>query len=433
MTAGIYTLGCRVNQYESEAIAQALSKRGVVVCDAGEVCDAYIINTCTVTAESARKARQFIRRAKKENPGAYLLITGCYAQTEADAIAGMGGIDYICGSSNKMSTVTALLALFEKGEKNREPVINIPDGATAPFEPMSISTFGRTRAYVKIEDGCENRCAYCIIPAARGRVRSKSEAEVIKEVEGLIDGGYKEIVLTGIETAAYGRDLQDTDLITLLTKIDKLPGIERIRLGSLDPSFADRRFADAAAEMEHLCPHFHLSLQSGCDNTLRAMRRKYNAGKAARNMEYLRGVIPDICFSADIIVGFPGESEADFAATRDFLAEAKLLHGHIFSYSKRAGTEAAAMPGQIPEEVKKERNRALTALCDGTGEDIIRSYEGKTLSVLFETWDGKRAAGHTENFIEAEAECEADVRGRILPVEIVETKGKIAIAKILQL
>lgn len=433
MTVGIYTLGCRVNQYESEAIAQALSKHGVVVCDAGEVCDAYIINTCTVTAESARKARQFIRRAKKENPAAYLLVTGCYAQTETDTIADIGGIDYICGSSNKMSTVTALLTLFEKGEKNGKPIVEIPDGATASFEPMSISTFGRTRAYVKIEDGCENRCAYCIIPAARGRVRSKSEAEVIKEVEGLIAGGYKEIVLTGIETAAYGRDLQDTDLITLLAKIDRLPGIERIRLGSLDPSFAGKRFADAAAGMKHLCPHFHLSLQSGCDNTLRAMRRKYNTEQAERNIEYLRSVIPDICFSADIIVGFPGESEEDFASTRDFLSRAKLLHGHIFSYSKRAGTEAAAMPLQIPEEIKKERNRILTALCDSTGEDIIRSYTGKTLTVLFETWDGRYAVGHTENFIEVTAECSSDVRGRILPVEIIKAKGKNAIAKILQL
>lgn len=431
MTVGIFTLGCRVNQYESEAIGEALNTHGIIVSDAGEPCDAYIINTCTVTAESSRKARQFIRRAIKENPDAFILVTGCYAQTEADAIAKIAGVDYICGSRNKLSTVDALLRLMKNGCKNKSPEINVTDVGTDSFEQMSISTFGRTRAYVKIEDGCENKCAYCIIPTARGKVCSKSEDEVIKEVTALVAGGYKEIVLTGIETAAYGKDLKNTDLITLLKKIDNIEGIERVRLGSLDPSFADERFAREAAEMKHLCHHFHLSLQSGCDSTLRAMRRRYNTTQAKRNIDALRRYLPDVCFSADIIVGFPNESEEDFIQTADFLREARLLHGHIFSFSKRAGTEAAVMSGQIPEEVKKERNRTLTELCDNSGNEIISSYVGKRMEVLFETFDGGYAYGHTDNFIEVKASATPDVCGNILPVEIFATDNKLAIAKLI--
>ena len=432
MTVGIYTLGCRVNQYESEAIGEALGAHGIVVGDAGERCDAYIINTCTVTAESSRKARQFIRRAVKENPRAFILVTGCYAQTEADAVARIAGVDYICGSRNKLSAVTALLSLKDKGCKNEKPEINVPNVTSRPFEEMSISAFGRTRAYVKIEDGCENKCAYCIIPAARGKVCSKSEDEVIKEVAALVAGGYKEIVLTGIETAAYGRDIGNTDLITLLKKIDKTAGIERIRLGSLDPSFCNEAFAKEAAELTHLCHHFHLSLQSGCNATLRAMRRRYNTAQAKRNMDALRAYLPDVCFSADVIVGFPGESEEDFAETAEFLREARLLHGHIFSYSKRAGTEAAVMKGQIPEEIKKERNRALTELCDGSGNEIISSYIGKRMNVLFETFEGGYAYGHTDNFIEVKVSAAPDVCGDILPVEIIGTENKLAIAKLIK-
>ncbi len=432
MTVGIYTLGCRVNQYESEAIGEALSAHGIIVDEMGTECDAYIINTCTVTAESARKARQFIRRAIKENPAAFILVTGCYAQTEAEAVASISGVDYVCGSRNKLSTVEALLRLMENGCKNECPEINVTDIGTDSFEQMSISSFGRTRAYVKIEDGCENKCAYCIIPAARGKVCSKSEADVITEVKALVAGGYKEIVLTGIETAAYGKDLKNTDLITLLKKIDGIEGIERIRLGSLDPSFCNENFAKEAAGLKHLCHHFHLSLQSGCDATLRAMRRRYNTTQAKRNMDALRSYMPDVCFSADVIVGFPGESREDFSETVQFLSEARLLHGHIFSYSKRAGTEAAVMKGQIPEEIKKERNRTLTELCDRSGNEIISSYVGKRMEVLFETFTEGYAYGHTDNFIEVRAEATAEVCGNILPIEIIATDNILAIAKIVK-
>ncbi len=430
MTAGIYTLGCRVNQYESEAIAQTLAGRGVLICQPDEACDAYIINTCAVTAESARKARQLIRRAHTQNPDAFILVTGCAAQTETQTIAELPGVDYICGSSNKMSCVNALMDLFAAGRKNPVPLIRVPDGSTAEFERMSLSGFGRTRAYLKIEDGCENRCAYCIIPRARGRVRSKPEEEILHEVQDLVNAGYREIVLTGIEIAAYGKDLSGADLISLIRKLDRVDGLERIRLGSLDPSYADERFVGMAAECRHLCAHFHLSLQSGCDATLRAMRRRYNTEKAARNMERLRACMPEVCFSADLIVGFPGETDEHFADTCEFVKQARLLHGHVFPYSRREGTEAANLPGQIPEQIKKERAKALSAICDGSRKKILHSQIGKTAQVLFERSDGSYAVGHTDNFIETAVESSADLRGICTNVRLIGVRGQKALAKI---
>ena len=405
MTAAIYTLGCRVNQYESEAIAEALSREGIIVCPPEQTCDAYIINTCTVTAESARKARQFIRRAIKASPGAFILVTGCYSQTSRDEVAAIEGVDYVCGSSNKMSVVPALLALREKGRKNAVPEICIPDGSTADFEKMSISSFGRTRAYLKIEDGCENKCAYCIIPRARGRVRSKDEDDVISEIKALSESGYSEVVLTGIETAAYGRD-NGSSLISLLERADGIENLRRIRLSSLDPSYVGKSFADFAANSRLLCPHFHLSLQSGCDRTLAAMRRKYNTSQAEENMARLREAMPDVNFTADIIVGFPGESDEDFEKTCEFVKRNPLLHGHIFSYSRREGTEAADMPTQIPEKIKIERNRFLTEICERTGRQIRGKYIGRRAEVLFESSDGSFFSGHTANFIEVKVKTD---------------------------
>ena len=378
MTAAIYTLGCRVNQYESEAIAEALSREGIIVCPSEQTCDAYIINTCTVTAESARKARQFIRRAIKSSPGAFILVTGCYSQTSRDEVAAIEGVDYVCGSSNKMSVVPALLALREKGSKNAVP---------------------------EIEDGCENKCAYCIIPRARGRVRSKDEDDVISEIKALSKSGYSEVVLTGIETAAYGRD-NGSSLISLLERADGIENLRRIRLSSLDPSYVGKSFADFAANSRLLCPHFHLSLQSGCDRTLAAMRRKYNTSQAEENMARLREAMPDVNFTADIIVGFPGESDEDFEKTCEFVKRNPLLHGHIFSYSRREGTEAADMPTQIPEKIKIERNRFLTEICERTGRQIRGKYIGRRMEVLFESSDGSFFSGHTANFIEVKVKTD---------------------------
>lgn len=313
------TLGCKVNQYESQAIAEEFEKNGFIIGRFSEKCGIYIINTCTVTAESDRKTRQMIRRAARHNPKAYVLVAGCYSQLNPGKTAGIDGVDFICGNSNKMRLVDAALGLIASGEKNGAADIKVDDIMSAPLERMCIHSSERTRAYVKIEDGCDNRCSYCIVPQARGHVRSKPAEDVVEEVKGLVAAGYYEIVLTGIETACWGRDLGDENLADLLEKVDAIEGIGRIRLGSLDPSLMKPEFVDRIAKLSHLAPNFHLSMQSGSSRVLAAMRRRYNAETAESNIAYIREKIPGVTFTADIIVGFPGETEEMFMETVDFV------------------------------------------------------------------------------------------------------------------
>ena len=342
-TACIYTLGCKVNQYESEAIAELLESEGISVLPSSTICDAYIINTCTVTAESDRKARQFIRRAISKNPNAYIIVTGCLAQSSPEDIAKIDGVDFICGNGEKLLAAKRLIEYFNSKKKKDSPEIYVSNINDASFEDMSINKFDRTRAYVKIEDGCENRCSYCIIPSARGKVRSKAPQSIIAEVESLAKNGCKEVVLTGIETASYGKDLGDISLAELLCRVDKIDGIERVRLGSLDPSLITPAFVNKISTLRSLAPHFHLSLQSGSSRILALMRRKYNADMAMRAIELLRENLPHVCLTTDVIVGFPQESEEDFNETAEFLKKARFLTVHIFPYSSRKGTEAAKM------------------------------------------------------------------------------------------
>ena len=418
-TAGIYTLGCKVNQYESEAIAEALEAQGIIVRPPTEVCSLYIINTCTVTAESDRKARQFIRRALGRNPQALILVTGCYAQVEPDQIAAIEGVDYICGNREKMAVVTAALALLAQGQKNERPTVAVPSLDGAGFEAMQITRFGRTRAYVKIEDGCESRCAYCIIPRARGKIRSKPPADVIAEVRALAESGCREVVLTGIETSAYGRDLGGYGLADLLCALDRETGIGRIRLGSLDPSLIRDRFVDRIASLPSIAPHFHLSLQSGADHVLNLMRRPYNAAMARAAIDRLRDAFPSLGLTTDVIVGFPQETEADFDETAAFLRDARFLDAHIFAYSRRPGTEAADMPGQIDEAVKHDRSARLIA----AQADLHRALLAEAVAarqpmpVLFETQQDGWAQGHTPAFYEVRVPAENDLRGLELTVQ----------------
>lgn len=401
-TVGILTLGCKVNQYESEAIGEALAAQGFTLCAPGDVCDVYVINTCTVTAESDRKARQFIRRALSRNPGALVAVTGCLAQTDAASIAAIPGVDYICGNRNKMSVVSALLSLCEQGHKNTAPAVDVPTLDGAGFEAMSICRFGRTRAYIKIEDGCESHCTYCIIPTARGEIRSKPQAAVLDEVRCLTENGCREVVLTGIETASWGRDLDGATLADLLEAVDRIPGIGRVRLGSLDPTIMRPAFVERIAKLPSLAPHFHLSMQSGSDRVLARMKRKYNRTQALSAIERLRAAIPGVQLTTDIIVGFPGESEEDFEATMDFARRARFLMIHVFPYSKRAGTPAAAMPDQIPNAVKKQRVAALSALAADIRAQLLDECieKGEPVSVLFETYEDGIAVGHTPDFME---------------------------------
>lgn len=430
-TVAVLTQGCKVNQYESEAIAEAFERAGFSVLPGDAVCDVYVINTCTVTGESDRKAGQLIRRVHKQAPGAKILVTGCFSQSHPDAAAKIPGVDFVCGNTDKLAVVAAAKRLL--GDTARTaPVIVRGDVDCAPFEQMTITRFERTRAYVKIEDGCENHCTYCAIPGARGRVRSKAPEDVLAEVRGLIAGGCREVVLTGIETASYGRDFGHAALPELLREVDALPGIGRIRLGSLDPSLFREEFVGKIAGLSHLAPHFHLSVQSGSSAVLAAMKRKYNREMALDGIRRLRAAIPHLQLTADFIVGFPGESEADFADTLSFAKEADFLHMHIFAYSRRAGTVAAAMPNQIPAEVKKERSAALIAEGERMHRAILtRALENPLREVLFESFSGGIAVGHTADFLEVGVGSDRPLHAELHPVRLLSVgekylKGEIA-------
>ncbi len=430
ITAGIYTLGCKVNQYESEAIAEKLTANGFQILPPTSVCDAYIINTCTVTAESDRKARQFIRRAIHKNPKAYILVTGCLSQVDPAQIAAIEGVDFICGNHEKLLVVDALQRLLRQGKKRTSAEILHAAPDSKGFEPMSITRFDRTRAYIKIEDGCENHCAYCIIPAARGQVRSKSPEEILKEVEVLTQNGCREIVLTGIETASFGKDLENCDLASLLTLVDRIPNVGRIRLGSLDPSLMKQAFADRIASLSSVVPHFHLSMQSGSDKILAAMKRKYNRKMALENLERLRKAMPDVQFTTDIIAGFPGETEEDFAQTLDFIRRARFLMIHAFPYSKRKGTPAASMPNQVPDQIKHERVAKIAELQKEIRTEILREQIGKTAEVLFETHKDGIAYGHTPGFIEVACPSPCPLTHKLLPVRILSVENDICTGEI---
>ncbi len=426
-TVGIATLGCKVNQYESEAISEELERRGFIILKGSQRCDAYIINTCTVTSESDRKARQLIRRMISRNPDAFILVTGCYAQISPNAIAAIGGIDYICGSSNKMSVVDKLCYLLKRG-KNATPEICVSPLEGADFECMSIKKFDRTRAYVKIEDGCDAKCTYCTIPAARGHIRSKPFADVIAEVRELIKSGCAEVVLTGIETGSYGDDLgEGENLAALLSAIDKIDGIGRVRLGSLDPTVIKPEFIQTIKGLKSLAPHFHLSLQSGSDRVLAAMKRKYNSKQAMASIQRLREALPNVKFTTDIITGFPGETDDDFKASCDFVRDAEFLMVHAFPYSKRKGTIAAEMPEQVPEDIKKQRVHILNEISRDTRTRLLDRMiaRGEPVEVLFESFDGEYVSGHTSDFVEVKIKCGKSMHAELALVKLLSHDGDI--------
>lgn len=434
-SAGILTLGCKVNQYESEAIAERLRARGFEVVTLGtgaerSVCGGYLVNTCTVTAEADRKSRQMIRRLHALNPAAPIVVTGCTAQTSPDALAKIEGVAAVIGNAEKLRAADLLADLVTGlSPALPAPLVDVPPLEAVRFEPMCLASFPRTRVYIKIEDGCENRCAYCAIPGARGPVRSKSPDDVLTEVRGFCAAGCPEIVLTGIETASYGRDFGERSaeaLADLLTRVDAVCGPCRIRLGSIDPSLFRQPFVDAIAPLSSLAPHFHISLQSGCSRTLAAMRRKYNADQARAAMERLRAALPDVQFTTDVIVGFPGETDEDFAETEAFMREAGFLRAHIFPYSRRRGTPADRMPGQVPEEVKRARAAALARIDRESRRAILSAAveRAEPLTVLFESFDGTFATGHTPNFMEIKVPSPVSLHGQTRAVRPCSTDGE---------
>ena len=430
--AKIITLGCRVNQYESRALSESLEKYNIRSVssddhDSSAMPDVCIVNTCAVTAESERKSRQMVRRLHRQYPTSPIAVMGCSSQLLRETFAKMDGVHLVAGCRNK-TTIAKDVAALCYGESPSLLIADQTFSSDAPLCDTPISAFDRIRAYVKIEDGCNGNCAYCIIKKARGEVVSRDEEDIVSEIRLLAKNGCKEVVLTGIETSAYAHDLA-----SLIKKVDAIEGIERIRLGSMDPAAIKAEFVDAIADCRHFMPHMHLSLQSGCSRTLKMMRRKYNADQAMKAIDLIRSAFPSANLSADIICGFPGESDLDFEETLSFCRKARLLHAHIFTYSIRPDTEAASMPDQLSEEIKSKRSATLSKLQSDIKRSILDSYVANTAldTVLIETYSDGIAKGHTPSFIECELRCDTDLRGEIVSVKPASHNGDIVACKLI--
>jgi len=380
--AALHNLGCKVNAYETEAMQQMLEAAGYEIVGFHEAADVYVINTCSVTNMADRKSRQMLHRAKKQNPESVVVAAGCYVQTKEEEAFADEAIDIIIGNNKKHELITKLDEFFRDHGKI-DDVLDIND-KNQEFEELYLDKPSEhTRAFIKVQDGCNQFCSYCIIPYARGRVRSRNMDSVLEEVNRLAANGYKEVVLTGIHLSSYGAETGES-LLHLIQEIHKIEGIRRIRLGSLEPKVVTEEFASELSKLEKICPHFHLSLQSGCDATLQRMNRKYTAEEYAKGCEILRKYFKHPAITTDVIVGFPGETEEEFAETKAFLERIHFYEMHIFKYSKRQGTRAAEMKNQIPENRKTERSNALIELGDKMSEEFRQYYLGREEEVLFE-------------------------------------------------
>ena len=427
MRFSIETLGCKVNQYESQALESLLRARGHEPAEPGGACDAVIVNTCAVTAESGRKSRQAVRRAKKQYPGAVVAVCGCWSQIEPEEASALEA-DIVYGSGDRR----ALAEDIERAVEERTRITKVDEALRRrTFEELPVGSYsGRTRAMLKVQDGCVNFCAYCVIPYARGPVRSLPVDRAAEAAAGLCRSGFREIVVTGIEISSYGADLNGPTLIDLLERVaEAAPGV-RIRLGSLEPRIITEEFTKRAAEIGTLCPHFHLSLQSGCDDTLRRMRRKYDTARFYESVALLRGAFPGCGLTADLITGFPGEDDREFDETLAFLEKCAFSSMHVFPYSRRPGTPAASMPDQVKNAVKKERAARASALAERMAQDFRKRLVGCVQQVLFETEKDGRSFGHTGSYVMTGAEG-SGLRNCILPVQINAEKNGILCGKVL--
>lgn len=402
----LHNLGCKVNAYEIDVMQQKLQEKGYNIVPFDAKADIYIINTCTVTNIADRKSRQMLHRAKAKNPDAIVVAVGCYVQTGKEDVEKDPAIDLAIGNNRKGEIVEILEKCLTQRDASPMQTMDIIDiNAPCEYEDMTLLQTGEhTRAYIKIQDGCNQFCTYCIIPYARGRVRSRRIDEIIKEIQGLADRGYKEIVLTGIHISSYGVDFKDgTSLLTLLEKVHEIEGIRRIRLGSLEPRIVTDEFARRISEMDKICPHFHLSLQSGCDATLKRMNRHYTSGEYLQGVERLRKYFDNPAITTDVIVGFPGETEEEFEVTKEFLGKIKFYEMHVFRYSKRQGTVAASMKEQVPESIKAERSNVLLMMEENDSKAFRAGYINEVEEVLFEETkaiDGKNYnIGHTTRYV----------------------------------
>lgn len=415
----LHNLGCKVNSYETEAMQEILERHGYEIVPFEEKADVYIVNTCSVTNMADRKSRQMLHRAKKRNPEAVVIAAGCYVQSAGEELLADTAVDILIGNNEKVNLPEILKAWEEEHTASHMHDMT----HEKVYEDLALSrTSEHTRAYVKIQDGCNQFCTYCIIPYTRGRVRSRRLPDILSEVGRLADNGYQEVVLTGIHLDSYGVDFAEGEenLLTVIREIAKIQGIRRIRLGSLEPRIMTEDFVRSLSEVEKLCPHFHLSLQSGCDETLRRMNRKYDTEEFRACCHYLRKYFQDPALTTDVIVGFPGETEEEFGKTVDFLKEICFYETHVFKYSRRKGTRADRMPDQVPEPVKTKRSDALLALTARNSENYRKRLIGSTVEVLMEepcTIDGVRyQVGHTREYVRVAVRSEEDLGNRILKV-----------------
>lgn len=423
----LHNLGCKVNAYETEAMQEMLEREGYEIVPFREGADIYIINTCTVTNIADRKSRQMLHRARKMNPDAIVVAAGCYVQAQENENHTLDScIDIVIGNNKKQDLISILNEYEAKREADKE-VIDI--NHTKEYENLSLSRTGEhTRAYIKVQDGCNQFCSYCIIPFARGRVRSRSLEDVVREVTALAENGYKEVILTGIHLSSYGIDLNGEDaagkpgLLELVLAVHEIEGIERIRLGSLEPRIITEEFAKTIASLPKMCPHFHLSLQSGCDATLKRMNRRYTSSEYYQKCELLRKYFDNPALTTDVIVGFPGETEEEFEQSRAFVDKVNFYETHIFKYSRREGTRAAVMDNQVPEQIKTLRSNRLIELGREKQEKYEKSLVGKTVEVLVEepaVIDGReRQVGHTKEYVRIALDAEENLQNQIVKVQI---------------
>lgn len=425
MKVAFATLGCRVNKYETEAMVEKFIKDGYEVVPFEEYADVYVINTCTVTNMGDKKSRQMIHRARRENEDAVIAVVGCYSQIASEEVSQIDGVDVVLGTRNKGEIVYWVNRVREE----RKQVVEVKEVMkNNAFEELNIESYqDKTRAFLKIQDGCNRFCSYCLIPFARGAVCSKSPQKVISEVKELAAHGFKEIILSGIHTASYGVDLEEEcSLLSVLEQIDKIPGIERVRIGSIDPQFFTEGVIERISVLKKLCPHFHLSLQSGCNETLKRMNRRYTAGEYEKIVEDLRSNINDVSITTDIIVGFPGETEEEFNTTYEFLKRIKLSKIHVFKYSPRKGTKAAEMKNSVDGNIKDERSRKLIDLDKIMEEEFMKKFFGKNMKVLYEQKCNNSKdlyEGYTPNYIKVISKSQKDISGSIKNTEIVQTKN----------
>lgn len=427
-TAAFLSLGCKVNSYETEAMRGMFEAAGYEIVDFKDQADVYVINTCTVTNIADRKSRQMLHQAKKRNPQAVIAAVGCYVQAAEEALLEDSAVDIVVGN-NKKSDIVELVTRFQENRNKEDLVVDINE--EVEYEELNvISTMEKTRAFIKIQDGCNRFCSYCIIPYVRGRVRSRSEEDILSEIRALVDKGYQEFVLTGIHISSYGTDLLSSQelengrmpLAELIVKIGEIAGIERIRLGSLEPRIITEKFVEMISSVKQFCPHFHLSLQSGSDSVLKRMNRKYSAKEYEERVNLLRKFFEHPAFTTDVIVGFPGESEEEFQETLEFVKGIGFSQIHVFKYSKRAGTVAAKMPNQIPEDIKHQRSNELITLVERMAKEYKDYFMGRIEKILIEeeiNLGGKTyQIGHNERYLKLAVECDEDLTNRVIEAKV---------------